>query len=856
MNHQVTLTLRKKANQTSIFLAVAVFLAMPLSSSALAQSNAGEIDNVVEEIIVTGTKRATNLQDTPISISALTQEGLEQRGVDDFLDFVGSVPGLSLRDNGPGQTRPIIRGLFGVGESQVGVYFDETPVSSAPGTNNNSGRFSPEIKPFDVERVEILKGPQGTLYGGGSMSGTIRFILNKPDATQFSSKISAETSVVNKGDMGYQFNGLVNVPLVKDVLALRVGGYRRYDGGFIDNVTLDKKDINDVDTKGGRIALRFTLNDSFALTATAHVQDQNVGGGFHFIASGRDAGTLINGKPSPLVPADGGSDFTSNPRTDIGAEEPFPDKLTLLNVTAENDFGWGNLLYSFSYFERKAEFRFYNDFDGDLDLTPPYGFQPFLSLQPLNSDLTTHELRFTSGGSSRLDWTVGAFVQKRDADSVGSVSVLNADGSLPTGLTTDPAFITTTTGELFFLHRTISSFLNQQAFFGEVTFHLNDRFALTGGIRFFDIKTGSDVFRTVDFAGGIGGNVCPRTEMQGTPPVLVTVACTTATRGKGDGNTLKFHLAYDITDDVLLYGQFSQGYRAGGANINSSVVLIGSSPEEQLGSVPESYTADTVDSFEVGIRSTLLNQRLALNAAAYTMKWKDIQLLGRDSAGLFAFILNGEAATIQGLEVELDASIASWLSIQAGVSFTKANLDGDGPFNRGGNLCFGGPPPVTDPVTPCANTVRHSASGKSGDPIPNVPKYTYNVSVELSREFSSGLRASLFGDYVYTGRSASAFNAFLVAPAGTTGDALSQPGDVSVYPNGSYSDQQGDYGIFDLRFGLDSKQQGWGAFVFVENVFDKRGITQVFVDGQLRRNPGYSFTERPRTIGITVNKSF
>lgn len=844
MSLRASLT-RHNTRQISVIFATAVCLAMP-ATSAIAQSNEQAKGRFIETIIVTATKRATTLQDTPFSISALNEKGLEQRGVDDLLDFVGSVPGLVLRDNGPGQTRPIIRGLNSVGESQVGVYFDETPMTSAPGTTNDAGRFSPEIKPFDFARIEVLKGPQGTLYGGGSMSGAIRFILNKPDATKFAAKISGEGSLVNQGGEGYQINGMVNIPLIEDTLALRAVGYRRYDSGFIDNVILNKDDINDIDTVGGRIAVRWTPIDSLTLTATAHVQDQDVGGGFHFIASNADRGT-INGTPSPLS---NGSNLKSDPKTDIGAEEPFTDKLELYNVTVENDFGWANLLYSFSYFKREAEFRFYADQDGALDLTPPYDFvQPLLALQPLEPESTTHELRLTSAGSNRLDWTVGFFSQKREADSIGAVSVLNADGSLPAGLTRD-IVENPTQGERYLLDRTISSLLEQQAVYGELTAHITDRFALTGGVRIFDIKNGSDVLRRVDISGDKGGFLCPRPGED--PKAADSVKCTTSTKGKGDGKTFRLHLSYQVSDDVLLYGQFAQGYRAGGANINSSVVNIGSSQEMQLDAVPESYKEDTVDSYELGIRSTWFNQRLTVNAAVYTMQWDDIQLPARDAKGRFSFIVSGDGAKIRGLEVELDAHIASYLTIQAGVSYTKAELDGDAPFNRGGNLAFGG----TDATPGDGMNVRHSSSGKDGDPIPSVPELTFNIAVELSRHFSSGLRGTIFADYVYTGDSASDFNPFLIAPRGTEGAALDQVGDVSGYRNGKYSNNQGGYGIFDLRFGVESETKGWSAFVFVENVFDKRGITQVFVDGQFYQAPGYSFTERPRTVGFTLSQAF
>ena len=322
-------------SRPSFFLTVPVILfSFQLSHTVLAQG-------AIEEIVVTALKRTSTLQDTPIAISALTSEGLERVGADDFVDFVGSVPGLTLRDNGPGATRPTIRGIASPGEPQVGVYFDEALVVGAPGTTNDAGIRSPELKPFDLERVEVLKGPQGTLYGGGSMGGTLRFITKKPNAEKFEGKISVEGSTVEHGDAGFQVNGMVNIPIIEDQLAVRIVAYKRDDPGFIDNVAYGEDDINDVDTEGGRVSIRWTPTDRLTATGTVYYQDQNVGGGFHF---------------NPSIDGD-------NPKTDAISREPFNDEQVLYNLTLEYGFDWADALYSYSWFESRCGFpvpqRFY-----------------------------------------------------------------------------------------------------------------------------------------------------------------------------------------------------------------------------------------------------------------------------------------------------------------------------------------------------------------------------------------------------------------------------------------------------------------------------------------------------------------
>lgn len=732
----------------------------------------------LEEIVVTATKRSTSLQKTPLAISAMSERSMALRGIDDLTDLVTSVPGLTLRDGGPGQTRPIIRGIFGPGEPQVGVYFDETPFSGAPGTTNNAGRFSPELKPFDVQRVEVLKGPQGTLYGGGSMGGTIRYLLNKPDTKEYSAKIATEGSTVENGSAGYQINGALNLPLVTDQVALRLVGYKRDDGGFIDNVTLGKDDINDVVTEGGRVMLRWLATDTLTVDAAFHQQEQVVGGGFH-------------------INTDLGDD---DPQTHIGANEPFEDDISLATLTLENSFEHFDALYSFSRFERDAVFNLFNDF--------PEGF-PFpklLQKQPQDLSTDTHELRFTSSSSGNIDWVVGFFSQSRESGIETRISSPDANGNEPGNVTNDP---NDPNGELFFFNRTVDATLDQDSIYGELAYHFTERFTGTIGARWFDIANSSTV-----------------TNIVAIPATPIDDILAQTTNGDESGTTFKLHVAYDLSDDILLYSQWAQGYRPGAANQNSSNIAI---DDPSLGEVPESFESDSVDSYEIGMNSTWLEKRLTLNGAIYHMQWDDIQVESRGPSGLFTYMTNGDGAEVTGVELETAYQVTDNLVLSSSVSYTQAELTGATPFNRSSTLPDGS---------------RGSNSGLDGDSIPNVPELTFNASLEYAHDLSDGLNALFFIDYAYVDESATAYSEFLVDSEFNRTDT----------PNPTYSDVQGGYGIVDVRLGLEA--DAWSAFLYADNLFDKRGISQVRVDGTFVAPPGYSTIERPRTLGFRFNYNF
>lgn len=725
-----------------------------MSHQAIGQSEDGARQGTpIEEITVTALRRETDLATTPQSIAALSGQTLERIGVTDFIDLVGAVPGLTMKDEGPGLIRPVIRGIAGQGEAQVAVYYDEAPVSSGPGTSENAGRFTPEIKPVDLERVEVLRGPQGTLYGASSMGGAIRFITNKPDTTRFESSVRAEVSGYADGGNGYQLDAVVNIPLVEDLMALRAVVYRRDQDGFVDNPRLGLEDINDIETDGARIAVRVEPNENWSITGTYFYQNQEVASGFH-----------INPNLDGL-------------QVDYGGLDPFNDENTILSLLVNGSTDWADIVYSISNADRDMTYRYW---------VPNWSVEGSLLQQPMPNEVTTHELRFVSNSDNLpFQWTVGAYYQERDSLVFSQVFLIEDDG-LPAD-------------DLYF-QRSVESYLEELSFFGEVGYNITDRLNVTVGARAFSFDRYNDAQSQVSFGG------TPIDPLE--PPVR--------TSSDESDVVYKALISYDISDEIVSYLQFSQGYRAGGPN-------QGVDPD--LANIPGSYIADTVDNLEIGIRGRLADGQVTFATALYTIDWDNIQSRQTDESGLFSFTGNGGLAEVNGVEGEITASLFEDLTVTAGVNYLfDAHLVTDSPLN--------------------ATTGGLSQTGLAGDQIPNVADLGYNLGLEQGWTLSGGLRLFLMARYEYIGESASDYNRYLIDPAtGAESDVL----------NIGYNDIQGDYGIADIRFGFEGGS--WRGSLFVDNVFDERAVTFTF-ERPLRPDPGFNFVEKPRTVGVAITKDF
>jgi iron complex outermembrane receptor protein len=745
-------------------------LAFAIAGSGYVQAQA------LEEIIVTATKRNTSLQDTPLAISAISSDMLQREDIRDFNQFAGKIPGLNLQEVGPGRTKIIIRGVAStIGEATTSVYYDEIPINGGPGTGGDSGNFEPAVNFFDVERVEVLRGPQGTLYGGGSMGGTVRIIYNKPDHEGFSGRVESGVSSIKSGGIGYNASGVVNVPLIEDTLAARFLGYYRDSGGYIDNITMDMKDVNANKTYGGKFMLKYDPMDGVSLLGTLIMQRSNMNSSNQFHPDA-NAGLV----------------------TTHGVVEHMDDSLNLFNLTGNFEIGdWADLVVTASHFKRdlKRDFSadpteaFSSGFLGFVGCArangiPPGSCTPAQSAawivanepyqngkggQPMDMNMDSYEARLTSNWDSAWNYTVGVFIQKRDYFQLSRVYGNAADGEPRNPIVPATAFRSDT-----FEHT------EQLSFFGEVSYDMTEQLTLTAGARHFDIDRDNGGFNVIGYApfGTVLGPVNP---------------------GMANDKDFNFkgHIGYQYNEDILLYAQVAEGFRSGGANRLINPLL------------PESFESDSLVNYEIGAKTSWLDNRLVLNGSIYKIVWSDMQTAADDPNLPVSFTGNAGEATIDGVELELAAypSSIEGLSITGNISYQYARL-------------------TEDQITPIA-----IANGRKGDDIPLVPEWTAGISMEYVRPFSDNMDGFARVDFNWRDETQSHFN---------------EGGNFQVFD---------DYTTTAIRAGVD-KGDDWGVDVYVSNLFNDDPILS-----GVRSNftkPGFHTqgTLQPRTIGMSMHMNY
>ena len=461
----------------------------------------------IEEIVVTATKRGEETaQSLPLSITALSAQGLKESGATIFSEWSHSVPGLVFQDQGPGDKRYIIRGVQSIGAPTVGVYLDNAVISGSNGEDDGGGK-NIDIRLFDIDRIEVLRGPQGTLYGTGSLSGTIRLVTKQPKLGRFEGDAGAELSTTEKGGRNYSVNGMLNLPLVDGKLAMRVVGWRVNDSGFIDNVRLGLRDINTEKTSGGRASLALAATDRLKITGSVLYQEQDVGGQSFFFPSDGD---LKN------------SEYAQGPRT---------DRATISQLDVNYQFDKFVFDVSSAYFKRFVNFKF--------DSTPILIFfgvpdLPAVTLQPEVSSIFTNEARLSSKLEGPIQFVVGTLYQRLRRSFVSSVVTVDAKG------------VETQTEPNIF-GRTSSKSVGQYAAFGEGTYQIAPKLSVVVGLRWFKSTEDANSQNVFPFFGG--------------PPELPRVSHTSESK-----LTPKVSVSYQVKDDALVYALASQGFRQGGTN--------------------------------------------------------------------------------------------------------------------------------------------------------------------------------------------------------------------------------------------------------------------------------------------------
>jgi outer membrane receptor protein involved in Fe transport len=805
---------------------------MPLASALLAGSgmvhaadaaDTAESSDTLGEVVVTAEKRSEDLQKVPISLQVLTGQDLADHQVTNFDDYAKLLPSVSFQSLGPGQSQLYFRGIASGADGlhagslpATGVYLDEIPVTTIGNTL--------DVHIYDIARVEALAGPQGTLYGASSLSGTLRIITNKPDPSAFSAAYDLKGDKYGRGAGGGEFEGYVNVPLA-DNIAVRLVGYYDHQGGYINNVlssntyelgvpaagipntplTVNNASVvqdhfNPVTTYGGRGALKIDLNDNWTITPQVLWQNQRADGDFLYDPAKGDLniGDFIDG---------------------LNEDKWYQSALTVEGKVSNFD-----ILYSGGWFERSVHNIV--DYSGYTVGYDAYSQLPGASYNavryvdcaqgtpanncngaggPLtnptqftnNHDKYTkmsHELRISSPADFRVRGTAGVFYQ-RQTDDIRAAFQAN---DLPSYYSVDGSPDTVYLSQQTRVDR-------DYAVFGEGTVDITDKFKLTAGIRQFWVEnTLYGFFGFNDRPGYTSG------EALCNPPVSAATiipnywpCVNTDKKVVENGETHKVNLTYQIDPDVMVYGTYSTGFRPGGNNRLPQVAPYGS---------------DTLTNFELGWKTAWLDHRLRANGAVFYEKWKGLQYSVSGSNGITS-IINAANADIKGIEGDL-----SYLPIES------LTLTGSGTYvdaRTTNPLC---------PLDPNTETVTHDCAdpiAPTGTQLPVTPRLKLNGTARYRIDYLD-------------------YQNFIQATVVHQGSSTSQL-------NQTLNQEMGDlprFTTFDFSVGTGMKN--WQLSAYIENAFDTRG--------QLGRNAECAsancYTEyhvypiKPMNFGVKFGQKF
>lgn len=809
-----------------------------LASSML--TVAGPAFAQVDEITVTAQKRSESLQDVPISITAFGTQKLEELEISAFDDYSKFIPSLSFQSTGPNSTTVYFRGVVSGGDGNhsaslpsVGVYLDEQPVTTILG-------FLP-IHIYDIERVEGIAGPQGTLYGASAESGVLRIITNKPNPSEFSAGYDLEVNAVQHGDIGYQFEGYVNQPVAENA-AIRLVGYYKKEAGYIDNVltgrifpgtiapafgginpftltplvpilkdnaSLVEDNFNDIETYGGRIALKVDLSDSWTATASALGQ-KSTADGINFFDP--DAGDL---KVSRFAP-----EFNN-------------DEFGQAALTLEGKIGNFDLVYAGSYLRRQIDSNYdYTDYSYYYDVLYQYydsvsgpGVYNFAAYfyDNLGNNIDpsqfyqgddsygkySNEIRISSPQDKRIRFVAGFFQNHQRHKIHQQYIIPNLADALEVPGHGDTIWLT----EQWRTDRDL-------ALFTEVEFDLTDRLTFIGGVRGYKYNNSLIGFNGygAGFSSSTGEAACFA------PASVPDSPCTNLdSQIKNTGETHKLGLTYDLDDSKMVYLTYSTGFRPGGANRRTPL---------------PPYLEDKLTNYEAGFKTSWADNTFVFNGAAFYQKWNDFQFPILGLNGLTE-VQNAASARIYGVEADMTFAPNDRFTLNGAMSIIDAELSENFcGFNVNGNPFTACPAAVDDPATLGDETAPPEAP--KGQPLPVVPSFKGTLTARY--EFPLGAMTGHLQGSV-SGQTSSPSN-LLVADQAIVGD-------------------QGGYVLADFSVGV--RQDNWKVVLFVSNAFDERPDQISFVacpigtcgiTGPGGNNGIYQGTAQPRTIGLRFGQDF
>jgi iron complex outermembrane receptor protein len=788
-------------------------LALGLAAPALGFAASDE--TIIEQIIVTAQKRASALQDVPFSVAAASEQQIRDSGSTNIAELARNVASLTITDLGPGQSQVAIRGISagqvvrdlvgGVKES-VGVYLDESAISQA--------LFTPDLDLFDLERFEVLRGPQGTLFGAGSSAGTVRYITRQPQLGQFEGAAEAGAYTGTDADVGYNLRGVVNLPM-GETTALRVVGYYNEIAGFIDSVypnRAKREDVNSGEKYGARVALLFQPSDSLSITPRIVYQKLQT--------DGYPRIDVYNILGNPFT--------TTEPAVDPGERgqvtqfrEGIEDEMTLADVVLNWGLGGLTLTSVTSYTDRDVVvLRDASQLSGSVSITfgsifPRTGPIPATSAEVrLNSPLidTTNlktfsqEVRLASDSGDAFEWLVGAYYQDIDREYGQNLPTPGYDQFLTRrGLPPSSGFNAPPDTPYF---SDVPFQFKQLALFGEGTYHFTDQWALTGGVRYYDF----DEDRTLTFAGAFADQ--GYTDQPGST--------------SSDGFSPRVILAFEPNDDVLLTAQVARGFRLGGINDPLNVGLCTAGDLTTFNGHPD-FEDETVLNYEVGAKTTLADGRVTFNAAVFFSDIDDLQVIADAGSCSSRIVLNAQAESI-GAEFELFARpTENW---DLGLSATWVQAE------------------ITETQTDTTGAVI--AGIRDGNRLPTSPEFQAAASVTYSWPMSATLEA--FGNFTFQHVGSSFTQLADQEPGvGVVSAGAFFPFGNPTIDSFTFEPELPSYEIGNLRFGV--KNDAWEAALYVNNVWDERAFLSLDRERGFRARVGY-LTNMPRTYGVSLRMNF
>jgi iron complex outermembrane receptor protein len=639
-----------------------------------------------EVIVVTAQRREQLLIDVPQSISVVPGEALERLQAKSFLDYAHLVPGLNVTQDNPGQSRLILRGInTGSVGSTVAVYVDDLPFGQS-GSLANGAILAGDFDTFDVARIEVLRGPQGTLYGANSLGGVLKFITALPDFRKFEVRAQAGIESVRDGGTGYLANAMVNVPLGA-TLAFRASGFYHRTPGHVEAFGRTGKDIDDADAYGGRASLLFKPSTRFSVRLFALAQK---------IAA--DSPSNFQADPATFAPVDPITGLSTG-REQLRFEK-IPERhdidYRLYSGTVDYDFGFANLTSITSYSTQKQDQISDISTNGARALanalyapaapnTVGLAFQNNASLKKF-----TQEVRLVSPNSDRFEWLIGGYYTR---ETTGLAQVF-----LPFTLATQTfiprALVFNGQSLQEFVTASIDAKYREVAAFGSATLHLGPHFDLTAGARYSHNNQSSR--QQVNQLG------------TGAPQF-----------GKSSEGVLTWSVSprLEINPHAALYARVAKGYRPGGPNFI---------PPGAAANFPAEFNSDTLISYEAGIKAETANHSFTIDAAAFYVDWNNILILtsANSAAGPVGVNANGKRARTHGFEATATLRPTRGLNVAMNVAYTHARLRDDTTALGGLNL----------------------TGGLRGDVLPFTPTWQGNVSAEYEWALSGNVRAFVGGD--------------------------------------------------------------------------------------------------------------